>query len=431
MCIRDSINAEYGGGKGRRMDEVPASTGNMHSRTPGDTPLAKRAATGLSPGEWSLNDDFEHVELFVFDDIPDDDECISRMNDIGHPDLEAWMSLPGQERIQHARKLSTDTDYSLDDGTSTDHESKQAADTSSTSVGAVEETILELLNSEDDSTEHPGRDQGFLLQTCRGEYSVLDDLKSGAFSSVRNARTKAGEEVAVKIVLAGTNETDQEDEMDCRNEVAILEHLAEGPGHTNVIQLVDHHSDDFCMYLILEMCSQGDLFDELTANGPFNDDISRGYFNQILSGVEHCHSRGVVHRDLKPENILIQDSVLKISDFGLSARFEPGTLLTEASGSLNYAAPEVHDKTGYAPQPVDVWSLGVILFVLRARIFPFQSASQYCEQFVELLEGRYEFPEQTQFPHELQHLLLGLLCVDPSQRLTIPEAKSHSWSIGV
>ncbi|RRT48360.1 hypothetical protein B296_00046276 [Ensete ventricosum] len=131
------------------------------------------------------------------------------------------------------------------------------------------------------------------------------------------------------------------------------------------------------IYMVLEFITGGELFDRIARNGKLKEDEARKYFQQLIDAVDYCHSRGVFHRDLKPENLLLDSNgVLKISDFGLSAlpQQEDGLLYTTC-GTPNYVAPEVVKDKGYDGAKSDIWSCGVILFVLMAGYLPFEDSN--------------------------------------------------------
>ncbi|KAI8003760.1 CBL-interacting serine/threonine-protein kinase 8 [Camellia lanceoleosa] len=143
--------------------------------------------------------------------------------------------------------------------------------------------------------------------------------------------------------------------------------------HPNVVRLYEVLASRTKIYIILEFITGGELFDKIVHHGRLSENESRRYFQQLIDGADYCHSKGVYHRDLKPENLLLDsEGNLKISDFGLSALPGEGvSLLRTTCGTPNYVAPEVLSHKGYDGAVADVWSCGVILYVLMAGYLPF------------------------------------------------------------
>ncbi|PHT48131.1 CBL-interacting serine/threonine-protein kinase 23, partial [Capsicum baccatum] len=145
--------------------------------------------------------------------------------------------------------------------------------------------------------------------------------------------------------------------------------------HPNVVRIFEVMASKTKIYIVLEYVRGRELFDEIARQGRLKEDEARRYFQQLINAVDYCHSRGVYHRDLKPENLLLDSfGTLKVSDFGLSAlskQVRDDGLLHTACGTPNYVAPEVLTDKGYDGTTTDVWSCGVILFVLMAGYLPF------------------------------------------------------------
>nr|BAD95977.1 Ser/Thr protein kinase [Lotus japonicus] len=146
--------------------------------------------------------------------------------------------------------------------------------------------------------------------------------------------------------------------------------------HPNIVRLHEVLSSQTKIYIILEFVMGGELYDRIVQRGKLSEDESRRYFQQLIDAVAHCHKKGVYHRDLKPENLLLDAfGNLKVSDFGLSALTKQGVdLLHTTCGTPSYVAPEVLSNQGYDGAAADVWSCGVILYVLKAGYLPFEEA---------------------------------------------------------
>jgi len=176
------------------------------------------------------------------------------------------------------------------------------------------------------------------------------------------------------------------------------------------------------------------LFDKIANEGKLPEDKARFYFKQLVEGLEHCHNNGVCHRDLKPENLLLDtDGNLKISDFGFStlnigdADGDGNTraeLLHTTCGTPNYVAPEVLGKDGYDGKKADVWSIGVILYVLLAGYLPFDENTM-AALFQKIKNADFEYPDW--FSSEARDLLSKILIPDPAHRAKLSDLKNHPW----
>nr|GFA79563.1 CBL-interacting serine/threonine-protein kinase 24-like [Tanacetum cinerariifolium] len=147
--------------------------------------------------------------------------------------------------------------------------------------------------------------------------------------------------------------------------------------HPNIVRLYEVLSSQTKIYIILEFINGGELFDKIVNKGKLSERSARRYFQQLIDAIAYCHGKGVYHRDLKPENLLLDsEGKLKVSDFGLSALPQEGVeLLYTTCGTPNYIAPEVLSENGYDGAAVDIWSCGVILYVLLAGYLPFEESN--------------------------------------------------------
>ena len=197
--------------------------------------------------------------------------------------------------------------------------------------------------------------------------------------------------------------------------------------HPNVLSMLKVLEDQDCTYVILEYCSDGDLFVNITDRARYsgNDFLAKSVFLQILDAVEHCHAQSIFHRDLKPENVLVSESgtVVKLADFGLattdSVSFDFGC------GSTFYMSPECQDPhpkpfSGYASAPNDVWSLGVILVNLACGRNPWKRASPEDSTFAAFMRNRNFLKTILPISNELNCILRAIFECDPSKRATIP-----------
>ncbi|OIW02942.1 hypothetical protein TanjilG_29718 [Lupinus angustifolius] len=215
----------------------------------------------------------------------------------------------------------------------------------------------------------------------------------------------------------------KEDVEDVRREIQIMHHLA---GHNNIVTIKGAYEDPLYVHIVMELCSGGELFDRIIQRGHYTERKAAQLTKIIVGVVEACHSLGVMHRDLKPENFLLvnkdHDFSLKAIDFGLSVFFKPGQVFTDVVGSPYYVAPEVLLKH-YGPE-ADVWTAGVILYILLSGVPPFWAETQQ-GIFDAVLKGHIDFDSD---PWPLisdsgKDLIRKMLCSRPSERLTAHERK--------
>ena len=256
-----------------------------------------------------------------------------------------------------------------------------------------------------------------------GRYEVGKLLGHGTFAKVYHARNvKTNEGVAIKVI-------DKEKILKggliahIKREISILRRVR----HPNIVQLFEVMATKSKIFFVMEYVRGGELFNKV-AKGRLKEDIARKYFQQLISAVAFCHSRGVFHRDLKPENLLLDDNGdLKVSDFGLSAvsdQIRQDGLFHTFCGTPAYVAPEVLGRKGYEAAKVDIWSCGVILFVLMAGYLPFQDQN-IMSMYKKIYKGEFRCPRW--FSPELIRLLTRLLDTNPETRLTIPEIMENRW----
>ncbi|KAK8600962.1 hypothetical protein V6N13_059298 [Hibiscus sabdariffa] len=255
-----------------------------------------------------------------------------------------------------------------------------------------------------------------------GKYEIGRTIGEGTFAKVKFAQnTETGESVAMKVLdritIIKHKMVDQ-----IKREISIMKLVR----HPYVVRLHEVIASRTKIYIILEFITGGELFDKIVHNGRLSESEARRYFQQLIDGVEYCHSKGVYHRDLKPENLLL-DSLgnLKISDFGLSALPEQGvSLLRTTCGTPNYVAPEVLSHKGYDGAVADVWSCGVILYVLLAGYLPFDELD--LTTLYSKIE-RAEFSCPSWFPVGAKSLIHRILDPNPQTRMTIEQIRSDEW----
>lgn len=254
-------------------------------------------------------------------------------------------------------------------------------------------------------------------------YEVGRLLGQGTFAKVYYARNiGTSQSVAIKVIdkekVLKVGLIDQ-----IKREISVMRLVR----HPNVVQLYEVMATKSKIYFVLEYVKGGELFHKVS-KGRLKGDVARKYFQQLISAVDFCHSRGVYHRDLKPENLLLDDNGnLKVSDFGLSALAETKRqdgLLHTTCGTPAYVAPEVISRKGYDGAKADIWSCGVILFVLMAGYLPFHD-SNLMEMYRKI--GKAEFKCPNWFPADVRRLVLRILDPNPSTRISIAKIKENPW----
>ncbi|GJP36822.1 hypothetical protein CLOM_g21295 [Closterium sp. NIES-68] len=267
-------------------------------------------------------------------------------------------------------------------------------------------------------------------------------LGSGQFGTVRRCTEMlSGGRFACKTISKDRLRTEAERE-EVRREVALMQRVGAsgaaeaGEAHPGVVQLRGVFEDEDSVHLVMDLCDGGELFDEVVRCGRLSERDAATVFAQIASAVAHCHARGVLHRDLKPENILLTRDpsaprstaplTTKLADFGLAVPLDSGDRAIGVAGSPFYIAPEV--LLGAYAFEADVWSLGVILYILLSGAPPFWGATDK-DVFVDVLKGVVDFSgeEWDGVSEEAKRLVLCLLQRDPERRPTAAQILSHPW----
>ncbi|KAK9376181.1 kinase-like domain-containing protein [Lipomyces chichibuensis] len=263
------------------------------------------------------------------------------------------------------------------------------------------------------------RDRGSSGQRI-GRYQIIKTLGEGSFGKVKLAYHLATHQrVALKIINRKTlAKSDMQGRVE--REISYLRLLR----HPHIIKLYDVIKSKDEIIMVIEFAGK-ELFDYIVQRGKMPEDEARRFFQQIICAVEYCHRHKIVHRDLKPENLLLDENLnVKIADFGLSNIMTDGNFLKTSCGSPNYAAPEVISGKLYAGPEVDVWSCGVILYVMLCGRLPFD------DEFIPTLfkkinGGVYTLPSY--LSPGAKHLLQRMLVVNPLNRITVREIMQDKW----
>eukprot|EP01065_Artemidia_motanka_P026756 TRINITY_DN31_c0_g1_i7.p1 TRINITY_DN31_c0_g1~~TRINITY_DN31_c0_g1_i7.p1 ORF type:complete len:449 (+),score=176.60 TRINITY_DN31_c0_g1_i7:82-1428(+) len=259
-----------------------------------------------------------------------------------------------------------------------------------------------------------------------GKYELGKTLGTGTFSKVKlGIDTDENSQWAIKIIDKAQLAKEHMEEQ-LKREIAVMKLLK----HQNIVQLREVLQTQKHIYLILEIITGGELFDRIVAAKKFDEKTARRYFQQLVCGVGYCHAQGIAHRDLKPENLLLDSQdVLKISDFGLSnLQRGPagggGTLLQTVCGTPNYVAPEVLKERGYNGITADIWSCGVILFVMLAGYLPFDDPNMNA-LFNKIERGEYRMARH--FTDPVKDIISRMLVIEPEKRITLEQIMQHPW----
>jgi len=265
-------------------------------------------------------------------------------------------------------------------------------------------------------------------------YKVGDEIGRGAFSVVKKAvHKKSGEEVAIKFIEKKF--VDKQDLMLLAREIDIMKKV----DHAHVLKLREVYETDDTIALVMELVTGGELFYKIVEKGNYSEKDAANIVAQMINGVDYLHGEGIAHRDLKPENLLCsgdgEDGYkpfrVVIADFGLSKIFDSGEALETSCGTPDYVAPEVITAEGSYDKSVDMWSCGVITYVLLCGFSPFLSSTQ-TGLFEKIIKCEYDFPdpEWTNISEEAKDFIRHLLVKDPEQRWTAKQCKEHPWLSG-
>ncbi|XP_028255145.1 SNF-related serine/threonine-protein kinase-like [Parambassis ranga] len=259
-----------------------------------------------------------------------------------------------------------------------------------------------------------------------GLYDLDKTLGRGHFAVVKLARhVFTGEKVAVKVI--DKTKLDPVARGHLFQEVRCMKMVQ----HPNVVRLYEVIDTATKLYLILELGDGGDMYDCIMKHdGGLSEEVAKCYFAQIVHAISYCHRLHVVHRDLKPENVVFfeKQGVVKLTDFGFSNRFQPGKKLNTSCGSLAYSAPEILLGDEYDAPAVDIWSLGVILFMLVCGQPPFQEAND-SETLTMIMDCKYTVPPH--ITNACRDLIGHMLQRDPKKRATLEQIEAHEWLRGV
>ncbi|XP_028323645.1 calcium/calmodulin-dependent protein kinase type II subunit gamma isoform X18 [Gouania willdenowi] len=259
------------------------------------------------------------------------------------------------------------------------------------------------------------------------EYQLYEELGKGAFSIVRRCVKKStGQEYAAKII--NTKKLSARDHQKLEREARICRLLK----HPNIVRLHDSISEEGFHYLVFDLVTGGELFEDIVAREFYSEADASHCINQILESVSHIHQHDIVHRDLKPENLLLaskmKGAAVKLADFGLAIEVQGDQQAWFGfAGTPGYLSPEVLRKDPYG-KPVDIWACGVILYILLVGYPPFWDEDQH-KLYQQIKAGAYDFPspEWDTVTPEAKNLINQMLTINPAKRITADQAIKHPW----
>ncbi|CAH8263479.1 unnamed protein product [Arabidopsis lyrata] len=264
------------------------------------------------------------------------------------------------------------------------------------------------------------------------KYNIGRLLGTGNFAKVyHGTEISTGDDVAIKVIKKDHAFKRRGMMEQIEREIAVMRLLR----HPNVVELREVMATKKKIFFVMEYVNGGELFEMIERDGQLPEDLARKYFQQLISAVDFCHSRGVFHRDIKPENLLLDgEGDLKVTDFGLSALMMPeglggrrgssDDLLHTRCGTPAYVAPEVLRNKGYDGAMADIWSCGIVLYALLAGFLPFIDEN-VMTLYTKIFKAECEFPPW--FSLESKELLSRLLVPDPEQRISMSEIKMIPW----
>ncbi|EEH08323.1 protein kinase [Histoplasma capsulatum G186AR] len=270
------------------------------------------------------------------------------------------------------------------------------------------------------------------ITTSSGQWALGKTIGAGSMGKVKLAKNlETGEQVAVKIVPRHSSEehrgnrdaerADRSKEIRTARESAIVTLL----NHPYICGMRDVVRTNYHWYMLFEYVNGGQMLDYIISHGKLKEKQARKFARQIASALDYCHRNSIVHRDLKIENILISKTGdIKIIDFGLSNLYSPKSQLKTFCGSLYFAAPELLQARQYVGPEVDVWSFGIVLYVLVCGKVPFDDQSMP-QLHAKIKKGVVEYPQG--LSSDCRHIISRMLVTDPKQRASLNEIINHPW----
>jgi len=259
-------------------------------------------------------------------------------------------------------------------------------------------------------------------------YTFGRELGSGAFSTVRlGTHNASGEQFAIKII-------DKKNVKQDLHRLAIEMDVLKSVCHPNIIELKEIFETDETLYIVTEVVSGGELFDRIVEKGSYSEKDAAMLIRKLIEALDYLHDKNIVHRDLKPENLLLksknEDTEVKLADFGLSKVLGNEVLMQTACGTPGYVAPEILKAEGYG-KGVDLWSVGVITYILLCGFPPFYNENVPA-LFESIINAEFDYPDEywSHISDDAIDFIDNLLVADPSKRMDAKAALQHTWLQG-
>jgi len=252
------------------------------------------------------------------------------------------------------------------------------------------------------------------------DYQIQETLGKGAYGKVVKALHLPSQEFrAIKII--DTRHMHKEDRIKIFQEIKILSKL----DHPNIIKIYEYFNSSRSIYIVTELLGGGELFDRIIEEKKFTEVNAAKTMKEVLSAINYCHEKNIVHRDLKPENILVEGNIIKIIDFGTSRKFEANKLMSNSHGTPYYIAPEV--LSNRYNEKCDIWSCGVILYILLCGLPPFNGRSD-TEIMENVKTAKFTFGKKFNHVSKMAtDLIEKMLEYDFKKRPSAKECLNHEW----
>ena len=262
------------------------------------------------------------------------------------------------------------------------------------------------------------------------DYIKIKFLGEGSFAKVCKVKHRITHDIRAMKIIKKSQSSSEVDDMEILNEINILKKM----DHPNILKIFEFYVSKDSYFLVTELCSGGELFQEIIENGAFSEEKASYIMYQIFSAINYCHNMKIIHRDLKPENILIEKREpngylrVKICDFGTSKIYEKGSVMKKIVGSSYYIAPEVLQKK--YNEKCDLWSCGVILYILLSARPPFEGDNDN-DIIKKVKVGKYNLEQKpfNSLSNECLDLIKKLLEMDIDKRIDAETALNHPWII--
>ena len=231
------------------------------------------------------------------------------------------------------------------------------------------------------------------------------------------------EKVTIKVLNKIQLLSEPENLKKTEREILILKKMF----HKNIIKLFEIIETSQKIYLVMELCEGGDLYNYISTRGHLSERQSCKFFHEIIEALSYLHSQHITHRDIKPENILLDTKgktiSLKLIDFGISNHYDEN-LLDTSCGTSAFAAPEMYKGEKYNPLFCDIWSSGIVLYAMIFGYLPFGDENEQ-NNINNIINGNYEIPDEAN--EDLRDLLTHIIEIDPNKRYNLEQIKSHKW----